>query len=98
MQNSLDRLFEGMASALRQDVLPHLADPYARAQVTAAIELLGNLSTRVDWREPEAAEALAELGRRVADGGSDPTVRSEMLAALDAELARLRSGRFGQST
>lgn len=50
MQNSLERLCEGIATSLREDVAPAVEDPYARAQVTAAIELLGNLAVRVEWR------------------------------------------------
>lgn len=49
MQNSLERLLTGMATALHERVLPLLDDRAAAAQVTAAIELLGNLSTRVTW-------------------------------------------------
>jgi hypothetical protein len=50
MQNSLDRLFEGLATSLREDVAPAVEDPYAKAQVSAAIELLANLAARVEWR------------------------------------------------
>lgn len=50
MPGSLDRLLGGMADALRATVLPAVDEPYARAQVAACIELLGNLATRVEWR------------------------------------------------
>lgn len=50
MPGSLDRLFAGMAETLRDTVLPAVDEPYARAQVAACIELLGNLATRVEWR------------------------------------------------
>ena len=50
MQNSLERLFEGLATSLREDVAPAVEDPYAKAQVSAAIELLANLAARVEWR------------------------------------------------
>lgn len=56
MQNSLDRLLTGMAAALHERVLPALDDEAAAAQVRAAIELLGNLSTRVTWDLAHLAE------------------------------------------
>jgi hypothetical protein len=59
MQNSLDRLFEGIALSLREAVLPAVDDPYARSQVAAAIELVGNLGARVQWRSDQI-EALID--------------------------------------
>ncbi len=44
MQNSLDRLFEGISISLRDSVLPALSDDFAQAQLSAAIEILGNLA------------------------------------------------------
>lgn len=98
MQNSLDRLFTGLARALHHDVLPHLTDPYARSQVTAAAEILGNLSTRVSWNDDVDADALAELAEAAASGSEDPELRSQLLAALDAELSRMRSAKFGKES
>lgn len=49
LQNSLDRLFLGMAATLHERVLPALDDRAVAAQVRAMVELLGNLSTRVSW-------------------------------------------------
>lgn len=60
LQNSLDRLFEGMAASLHETVVPALDDPFARAQAVAVAELLGNLSTRVEWR---CADQLATIER-----------------------------------
>ena len=60
MQNSPDRLFAAIARSLRTDVLPGLDDPYARSQVTAAIEILGNLASRLVWRSDIDRKALAE--------------------------------------
>ena len=94
MQNSLDRLFEGIALALRRDIAPHLTDPYAKAQVSAAVELLGNLASRVIWAGGEDESALVELSAAVADGTADPDLRRSMLAALDAELSKLRGARY----
>ena len=69
MQNSLERLFDGIASSLREDVAPAVDDPYAKAQVAAAIELLANLAERVEWRsdllrdEIERVRAVLETAR-----------------------------------
>ena len=96
MQNSLDRLFTGLARALHHDVLPQLTDPYARSQVTAAAEILGNLSTRVGWNDDVDAEALAQLAEAAASGSDDPELRARILEALDSELNRMRSAKFGR--
>jgi hypothetical protein len=49
MQNSLDRLFAGMAATLADEVAPALNDPYLRSQATAAAELLRTLAPRLIW-------------------------------------------------
>ena len=104
IQNSLDRLFAGMATSLRDVVLPATGDDFARSQVSACIELLGNLSTRVQWRSDQleettarareaisAAVALAPtLEEAAADSMSDdPLVaRDDALARVSAALRR----------
>ncbi|MGH9245409.1 MAG: hypothetical protein ACRD29_14060, partial [Acidimicrobiales bacterium] len=50
IQNSLDRIFDGIIDTLRGTVAPAVDDPYVRAQVLAVSELLGNLATRTEWR------------------------------------------------
>lgn len=78
IQNSLDRLLAGIAGALRDDVLPAIDDKFTRSQVSACIELLGNLSTRVEWRADQLAATTAHA-------------RAALLTALsaDSELAGL---------
>lgn len=49
MQNSLDRIFEGLENTLRTVVGPTVTDPYILSQVTSVAEILSNLSTRVQW-------------------------------------------------
>ena len=61
MQNSLARIFDGIATSLRDDVVPAVEDPYARAQVTATIELLGNLAERVEWRSDRLREEIERI-------------------------------------
>ena len=50
MYNSLDRLLDGIAATLRDDIAPQVDDPYARAQAHAAAELLAHLAEHVEWR------------------------------------------------
>ena len=70
-QLSLGRIFEGLAASLSDEVAPHVSDPYARAQIRAAVEVLGNLATRVEWsRSQQVAtieKARAVLERAPAD-------------------------------
>jgi hypothetical protein len=52
MNNSLERLLEGIAIALRRDVIPRLDDEYATGQALAVIDLINNMKSRVDWAVP----------------------------------------------
>ena len=61
MQNSLERLFDGIAASLREDVAPAVEDPYAKAQVAATIELLANLAVRVEWRADLLREEIERI-------------------------------------
>lgn len=90
MQNSLDRILEGLARSLATDVAPHVDDPYAKAQVMAAVELVNNLATRVEWRrEPLLADI--EAARQVLSAaGAD--VAPVDPAASGTELAAVRRG------
>ena len=73
-----------------------LDDPYARAQVAAAIELLGNLATRVEWRADQLAEevsgsARCSRPRRPAPASSTRTFRRprDLLASRQRHLDAL---------
>jgi hypothetical protein len=87
MQNSLERLFEGIATSLREDVAPAVEDPYARAQVTAAIELLGNLAARVEWRADLLHEEIAHVREVLASAAERPAVLDEPVPAEGPALA-----------
>ena len=52
MNNSLERLLDGIAAALRRDVIPRLDDEYATGQALAVIDLINNLKPRLDWAVP----------------------------------------------
>lgn len=73
MNNSLDRLLDGIAAALRRDVIPRLDDEYAAGQALAVIDLINNLKPRLDW-------AVSPLLARLA-------AQRSLLAELDASLA-----------
>ena len=91
MQNSLERLFEGTAASLREHVLPLLDDPYARAQVAAATELLGNLATRVEWRADQLAEEVGRIREVLAAAPTRAAVLDEDVPASSAGLLDSRA-------
>ncbi len=60
MNNSLDRLIEGIIAALRTHVIPNISDAYARGQAIGVIDLLNNIAPRLEWARAPLAEAVAE--------------------------------------
>ncbi len=88
MQNSLDRLFEGIATSLRETVLPAVDDPYARSQVTAAIELLGNIGARVQWRTDQIDLLVGRI-REVLGDSDLPELTGDPLEDRRSHLAAL---------
>ena len=90
MQNSLERLFEGTAASLREHVLPLLDDPYARAQVAAATELLGNLATRVEWRADQLAEEIDRIRTVLGAAATRADVLDEAVPTASVDLAESR--------
>jgi hypothetical protein len=100
MQNSLDRLLEGIADALVDVVLPAVDDPFARVQLAACVELLGNVATRVEWRRDllsevvrraEAALTAASAAAPELDADRDGLApdTSDLVTARDEALARV---------
>lgn len=49
MNNSFDRLIDGMCATLRSEVLTRLDDEFARGQVFGVINLLNTFKARADW-------------------------------------------------
>jgi hypothetical protein len=49
MNNSFDRLIDGMCATLREEVLTRLEDEFARGQVFGVINLLNTFKVRADW-------------------------------------------------
>ena len=61
MQNSLERLFEGMGETLSETIAPALTDAFALSQVSTMIELLRNIATRVQWRADHSMELIGRI-------------------------------------
>jgi hypothetical protein len=68
MNNSLNRLVEGMIATLRSHVIPNVSDAYARGQTIGIIDLLNNIAPRVEWARAPILEALT--ARQQAIGGA----------------------------
>jgi hypothetical protein len=86
----LERLLDRLAGEVAAAALQAGGDPYARAQLEAAAEILRNLAPRVQWREDAALEArVAEL-LSAGDAVDREALRSVAAAQLEQELARLR--------
>lgn len=60
MNNSLERLVEGIIATLRTDVIPNVADAYARGQSIGVIDLLNNIAPRLEWARAPIAASIAE--------------------------------------
>lgn len=58
IQNSLERIFEGLCATLRENILPEVSDPWVRIQVEAATGLLTHLASRVEWRCADLMEEV----------------------------------------
>ena len=88
MYNSLDRLLDGIAATLRDEVAPQVDDPYIRAQAHAAAELIAHLAEHVEWRcdQLRAEIDAARLVLHVDDDGLVLDNR-ELIATHDAVLA-----------
>lgn len=49
MNIALERLLEGIITTLRNDVIPHVTEAYARGQAVGVIDLLNNIGPRLEW-------------------------------------------------
>ena len=103
MKPSVERMIAGIVETLRDDVIPHVSDGYARGQALGIIDLLNNYGVRLDWDagliagEVEAkrralaeAEALAKGSAAPEAPASDLKAGSDLMAeaaALDREIS-----------
>jgi hypothetical protein len=88
----LERLLDRLAEQVGTVVVDPGTDPYSRAQLQAAAEILRNLAPRVQWRRDEELER--EVGAVLGAGtppADDPAMIEQLAARqLDLELERLR--------
>jgi hypothetical protein len=98
MTVALKRLFEGAVATLRADVIPNIADAYARGQAVGVIDLINNIASRVEWARAPLLESAREKRRLLAlvaealgePAPQDVTAFEELGSAeLSAERARL---------
>jgi hypothetical protein len=91
VQNSLDRLFDGIAASLRENVAPAVDDPFAKAQVAATIELLANLAVRVEWRADLLREEIERIRAVLETAPVRPAVLDEPIPLDSAGLLASRT-------
>lgn len=49
MNNSLDRLLDGMCATLRSQIIPRLEDEFARGQAFGLIYMMNSIKLRAEW-------------------------------------------------
>ncbi len=79
MNNSLDRLLDGMASTLRTQIIPKLDDDFARGQAFGVIYMLNSIRLRADWsidflKDQLALQATALTALNAALRGRGPAL------------------------
>jgi len=97
MNNSLERLLDGMEQTLRAEILPKLDGEFVRGQAYGIIYMLRSLKLRAAWSPAflgEQLDALAEVSAALAGLPADapvpavarpyPTDAAEMEALRDA--------------
>lgn len=89
MQNSLERIFEGLESTLRDIVAPTITDSYILTQVTSVAEIIGNLSSRVEWRADQLLEVSVRV-RPILEKAGRTLPRMPSIASSNAELVQAR--------
>lgn len=60
MNIALERLLEGIVATLRNDVIPHVGDAYARGQAVGVIDLINNIGPRIEWARAPLIEAVKD--------------------------------------
>lgn len=82
MNNSFDRLIDGMCATLRAEVLTRLDDTFARGQVLGVINVLNTFKARADW---SAGFLLQQIdAQRSALRGADALLQGVDRAGLGA--------------
>jgi hypothetical protein len=89
VNNSLPRLLDGMIATLREAILPHLQDDFARGQAFGIIYMLKSIERRAAWSNEflsEQLQALADLGSELAAIAPD-LPRPQIVAASNLPRA-----------
>lgn len=98
MNNSLERLIDGMVATLREEVIPQVGTEFARGQAFGVIYMLNSLRLRAAWSSSFLGEQLAAqaaltstLSPLAAQGGETPALPKVASATADnAALEALR--------
>jgi hypothetical protein len=102
VNNSLDRLIDGLIATVRAEIIPRLDDEFARGQAYGVVDILNNLKPRIDWLVTPLADEVREQQVLLADlsaafagnTGFPPASQAAELApgatAKDIELLRNR--------
>jgi hypothetical protein len=98
VQNSLERLFEGIANSLHENVAPAVDDPFAKAQVAATIELLANLAARVEWRADLLLDEIERIRLVLETAPERPAVLEEPVPHDSAGLLASRGAHLDALT
>jgi len=97
VNNSLERVLNGIAEALRRDVIPRLDDEYATGQALAVIDLINNLKPRLDWAVPPllaraaAQQTLIKELQELLAGLPDCPLNGEPLSPLPVDGCSLQA-------
>jgi hypothetical protein len=97
MPDSPQRLLQGIAVALTEEVAPHVDDPFARMQCKAAAELLANLADELDWaqaplqRRNDELRTILDALRRSGWSGHGPSGADGRPAAREAGAEATRA-------
>ena len=90
MNNSFERLIDGMTDALRTAVIPHVAGEFARGQAFGVIFMLNSLKLRAGWTDAflgEQLAALAELREALGGLAGAPTAMPVLAHADESALS-----------
>lgn len=95
----IDRILDGVARTLENSVLPALDGGFARGQLFAVLEVLGNLQGQVQWggmlleNEAGALSTLIAQAAAATDGELTPRLRAYAATAHAPLGERLCEGR-----
>jgi hypothetical protein len=103
MNNSLQRLIDGMVATLRSEVIPQVSTEFARGQAFGVIYMLNSIRLRAEWStafygEQLAAQAeLADALLTLVEGLDSPALPKAAEAGADAQsLEALRDANDGR--